>query len=470
MSARAAAPGIGNPESLYSPQVHRRTVSSGRVGVVVRPARTAAVVVEGGAVRSVVPAAAGRSDLESLISGAVSTMPVMPDAVTVDVSPVLLDAVVSGREMAQVAVIRIVPRPATDPTLDRSPARAVERLVAHRFTISGGHDLLGNELHALDPREVTALCARLAASDVRHVAIVSPGSQARPIHEQIVADAVQAVVPGARISVASDYGGQGLVAREATVVLDSALRTVTDRLLRRCEQTLHRLPGAIALRVARGDGGCSTAARIRARPVVALGATQALELTGAAFLAEEADCRVLLPRPGRGVSGEVRHGAAVVAPADLAGIGVELVVPTAALMPEPGLDEDERSHRLTDRPLVHARHDTDHLAGIGAAVSRPSAWLDEVAFIESAGELERVKQDAVDRATAIVMAEGAAPGSVNLIDVSAVALPYSPPGTVRIRVRVTGDPGDGLSGSAALEDHRPRPPAARAHVLPGPAR
>jgi hypothetical protein len=80
------------------------------------------------------------------------------------------------------------------------------------------------------------------------------------------------------------------------------------------------------------------------------------------------------------------------------------------------------------------------LACVGAAVSRPAAWLDEVAFIESAGELDRLRREAVDRATAIVMANGAAPGSAYLADVSTLALPYSPSGTVRIRVRVTGDP------------------------------
>jgi hypothetical protein len=236
-----------------------------------------------------------------------------------------------------------------------------------------------------------------------------------------------------------------LVAREATVALDCALSALTDQLLDRCEQTLRRLPGRIALRVARGDGGYSTASRVRAMPVVALGATDALELCGAAYLAGLRDCRVVLPRGDVTVAGEVRHGLPFVSPSGLTGIGTELVVPTAVLAPEPESGADERLHRMTDQPVVRAHHDADTLACVGAATSRPAGWLDEVAFIESAAELEGVRRDAVERATAIVMANGAAPGTAYVADVSTVAVPYSPSGTVRIRVRVAGDPDDSVA-------------------------
>lgn len=429
--------------------VSSRPGDDARVGVVLRPDRAHAVVVHGGAVLPVEPAAAGRADLESMLAGAVATAPGVLESVTVDISPLLLDAVLVdavlvARELPAVAVVRIVPRPATDPSLSRSPAHLVERLVAARYTVAGGHDLLGNELCPLDRAGLAAVCDELAASGIRHIAIVSPGSQARPAHERDVADAVQAAVPGARISVASDYGGQGLVGREATVVLDCALSTLTDQLLDRCEQTLRRLPGRISLRVARGDGGYSTASRIRAMPVVALAAAEALELTGAAYLAAERDCRVLLSRAGGAVSGEVRHGLALVSPSEFAGIGTELVVPTAVLVPEPASDPD--AHRVGDQPAVRPQLDPDTLACVGAAISRPTAWLDEVAYIKSAAELDGVRRDAVERASAIVMANGAAPGSVSVADVSTVALPYSPSGTVRIRVRVTGDPDPAAAG------------------------
>jgi hypothetical protein len=410
------------------------------VGVSLHPARAYSAVVHGTTVTPVDPVAPARADLEGAIAAAVAAATRIAggaDAVTVDIAPLLLDTLLRPEsDLPPVAVVRIVPRAATDPVLARSPAEIVERRIARRWTVAGGHDLLGNELRPLDREGLAALCAELPATGLRHVAIVAAGSQARPVHEREVADAILAVVPGARISVASDYGGQGLVAREATVVLDCALTSFTDRLLDRCERTLARLPGDVQLRVARGDGGYSTPSRIRVTPVVAFGATEALELCGAAQLAGERDCRVLLQHGDLWVAGEVRHGLAVVRPAEPAGVGTELVVPTAVRAPEP----EALSYRRSDVPVVRPAADRFLLACVGAAISRPASWLDEVAFIESAAQLERVRRDAEERATAMVMANGAAPGTTHIAEVSTVAVPYSPSGTVRVRVRVAGLP------------------------------
>lgn len=438
---------------------HRATA-----GVVLRPHDATAVVVRADRVPVSVAVTGGDADdldpVFAAVAAAVAAARLDPlDAVTVDLSAVLLDAVlldavvpdtglhdtglpdtglpdtaVAGHPaVPRVAAVRIVPRPAGDPLLARSPADLVERLVARRFTVAGGHDLLGHELRPLDPGDVERLCDALRRDRIRNVAVVAAGSQARPEHERAVADAVQAAVPGCEIAVASEIGGQGLVAREATAVLDSALRPLAAAVLGRCAQALVRhLPG-VALRVARGDGGHTTPARAGGLPVTVLGATDALALRGAADLAGRSDVRVVLRRPDGAVAGDVRRGLAVVRTAQLAGIGTELVVPTAVLAPHPGVAE------AGDGVLI-AGDDLDLLAGVGAATSRPTSWLDEVAIIESAAELERVRRDSAERAVAFLTANGAVPGTAHVVELSVVAVPYSPSGTVRIRVRVAGDP------------------------------
>jgi hypothetical protein len=396
------------------------------------------VVVSGGV--AVPVATVLTTDIDVVLAGVVGGVPPAAlRAVTVDISPLLLEAVIrSAPELPQVAVIRIVPRAATDPLLARSPAHLVERLIRHRFTVAGGHDLLGNELCPLDDAAVADVCASLVRAEVRHVAIVAAGSQARPQHERSVADAIQAAIPGARISAASEFGGQGLVAREATVVLDCALGELTDTVLGRCERALRRRAPGVPLRVARGDGGFSTPSRIRALPSVALGATDAAVLCGAAYLTGLQDCRVLLPRSTGQVAGDVRNGLPVVRSGQLRDLGTELVVPTTVLAPDPGRVDHRDVMRVTDIPVIFAGGDAEELACVGAAVSQPTGWLDEVAFIESAAQLEGARRDAEERATAIVMANGAAPGTTYLVESSSVAVPYSPSGTVRIRVRVAG--------------------------------
>ncbi|SDP37738.1 Hydantoinase/oxoprolinase N-terminal region [Nakamurella panacisegetis] len=410
-------------------------------GISLQLGRSHAVVLRDEQVVSVGSVPDGPGDAPELVGRIVEVAGVALEAVTIDLSQVLLDAVLHGdMELPHVAVVRIVPVPATDPALASSPARLVEQLIAHRFSVAGGHDLLGHELCPLDRAGLALIAARLAEVGLRDVAIVGAGSQASPLHEREAANVIQAMVPQARISVASDFGGQGLVAREATAALDCALGPLTELLLSRWEKVLSRCAPGVPLRVARGDGGYSTSSRVRALPVVALGASDAIQVAGAAHLAGRTDCRVLLPRPSGQVAGDVRNGLVAIRSGQLAGFGVELVVPTAVLTPDPGDASQDGLGRLTDVPVIRAGRDPVELACVGAAVGRPSSWLDEFAFIESADELDRVREEAQERANAIVVANGAAPGTACVAEVSTVAVPYSPPGTVRIRVRVTGAP------------------------------
>lgn len=418
----------------------RREVAVG-AGVHMRQHRIFAVLLHGDTVIAVpeLPSSDVGAAMGALVAATPSGCRI--ESVTVDISEFLLAAVTTGSsELDRAAVIRIVPRQAQDPLLARSPSDAVEGLIRARFTVGGGHDVLGNELRALDSAALAQVCAELDRQDLRRVAIVAAGSQAQPQHERAVADAIEAAIPAAHISAASDFGGQGLVGREATVVLDCALGALVDAVIERWEDAVAAHVGSAQLRVARGDGGYSTPAWMRALPSVALGATPALELAGAAHLAGLPDCRVLLPREHRRVAGDVRHGLPVVRAAEIAALGVELVVPTAALAPTPNKSSADEASTGTDVAVCIADRPTAQLACIGAAVSCPTAWLDEVAFIESAQALERVRRDAAGRARAIVMANGAEPGTTRVTELATVAVPYSPSGTVRIRVRVAGRP------------------------------
>jgi hypothetical protein len=173
--------------------------------------------------------------------------------------------------------------------------------------------------------------------------------------------------------------------------------------------------------------------------VLSLGARDALQLLGAASLAGADDCRVLLDRPSGPVVGDVRHRLVSVRPYILRGLGTELVVPTAALT-DAGEIRYPAARRPGDIPLVRADRDPDDLTCVGATVSRPTAWLDEIAFIESTAQLDGIRRDAKARATAIFTANGAIPGTADIVETSTVAVPYSPSGTVRVRVRVAGAP------------------------------
>lgn len=398
------------------------------IGVSLGPERSHAAVVRGREVLASL--SVDGADPAALLPRAVAACGGEPRRVVIDISRLLLSRVLHEHtSLSPVAVIRIVPRAATDPALGRHQDDVVERLVTRRYLVPGGHDLFGHELRPLDREALREVCTSLEHDQV---AVVSTGSPMQPRHEREVADALLSARPDARISAAHEFGGLGMGAREATVVLNSALSAAAADVVDRCEEAARGTP----FHVARGDGGWVSASRLRTLPVLGLGATDALALAGAATLAGVLDCRVLLDRRPHPMVGEVRNGLPAVRPQPLPDLGTALVVPTAELT--------HGNPRTPDSvPLVKADREPDELTCVGAAVSRPAAWLDEIAFVSSTAQLAQVREDAQFRATAIATTNGATPGSVVTVESSAVAIAYGPSGTVRIRVRVVGAPETG---------------------------
>ncbi|MFF5718257.1 hydantoinase/oxoprolinase N-terminal domain-containing protein [Streptomyces buecherae] len=261
--------------------------------------------------------------------------------VTFDVGPVLLAAVrkpadgpghgpgAGAARTVPVVAVRIAPRPARHPALARHPSAPIAGLVARSVTLPGGHDLLGRELAALDEARVGVLARELAATGVRAVAVAACGSLAAPAHERAVGERLLAAVPGLRISLSHEFGGQDLAGREASAVLNAALADVAEEVLGACEAAAARVVPRAQHGVARGDGGRTPLARARTLPVV--GAAEAAALLGAARLAGRERCRVLLPGPEGALLGEVRNGVPLVRPGRVPGWGVRLSVPMAIL-------------------------------------------------------------------------------------------------------------------------------------------
>ena len=93
--------------------------------------------------------------------------------------------------------------------------------------------------------------------------------------------------------------------------------------------------------------------------------------------------------------------------------------------------------RLGDLDVVRPPHHAVANA-IGAAIAQVSGEVDRVFALEGTtrdAALARAKQDAIDRA----VAAGAAPGTVEIVDVEDVPLAYLPGSATRIRIKAVGD-------------------------------
>lgn len=373
-----------------------------------------------------------------------------PVEVTLTIGGLLTALLSDGSTDAGVAVVRIVPRRASDPRLGRNPRPRVERLVRTRFSVQGGCDLFGRPVSALDLAGVQDVAERIAALGIGSIAVVGSGSTAHPHQERQAADILQTRCGTARIVLAGDLGGQGFVARESTAVHDAALFEPVDRLLGAWESAVaHRFPGSTT-HVARSDGGLSTLSWARNHPVILLSSDLSSILLGAAAEAGLDACRVRIDTPSGQLEGEVRDRLVVVgtdawAPLDGA-MGWDLVIPQAELStvfahpwPTDHPDRDEAAVESVVEPTLHR----NLLAGLGSAVSAPSAWVDEVAYITTTEQLTTLREDVRTRVITLATANGAAPGSARVVEMSAIAMPFTPAGTVRITARATGSPSPG---------------------------
>ncbi len=75
---------------------------------------------------------------------------------------------------------------------------------------------------------------------------------------------------------------------------------------------------------------------------------------------------------------------------------------------------------------------------VGAAIAQVSGEIDRVYSLASMSRGEAIK-DAEDKATAIAIAAGARPGSIEVVDVEDVPLAYLPGNATRVHVKVVGD-------------------------------
>lgn len=382
----------------------------------------------------------------------------------------------AGVPVAQrVAALRVVPRLPSTPAVGGHPAALVRSLVAWRGTVTGGHDLFGNELAPLD-LDAAERCAETArAAGLTTLAVTATGACALASHEQALAARLLERFPDLRLCLSYEAGGLGLLEREATTIVNAALLDVAEYLVTGCERATRTLSARASCSFATGDGGRVSGKRLRLFPAVGLAATGAAALIGAATLSGTTDALVVLTGPSTLTLGQVREGLPHVE-SDLPGaIGVRMAAPqpvltvnrvrtaseaatlltehsrrttdVVAVLDEGGLEVAEQFLRATGGVPVLLRPGAD-IAAVGAACTEPSAWLD-LLIPGTAEELDGLQTRAEQQALTLVAANGAKPGSEHIVRSAATAVGYLRSSLYRLQVRASSRPETGTAKDGA---------------------
>lgn len=372
-------------------------------------------------------------------------------------------------------LVRIAPRPPSD--LDHE-IRLTER-VARSFSVrhvAGGYSALGEELSPLDEAALMNL-VESSAPQQRFV-VTGVGALITPRHELRAAKILATHPLTAGVELSQEFFSNSFATRERTAVVNSSLISEAVTLgtaLGLVGDTL--FPNA-RLYVTTSDGGRVPLTRLTASPVHSLFSGRPSELVGAAHLSGTTNGELLVTTEEKfqikpdttGSSdnsagtlefvGEVIHGvpnAVSHTPSEPLGVLASQTVNTHFMRPMP-LRQLSDSLRIvsavapSQNPFVKTTSDTKSgsnqtvvtltnidLRALGAALAPLSDWTNRTITASNAEDMQAGLTAAEARVHARLVAAGANPSDVRIVESAITASSYEMPNVVSVRVRGVAD-------------------------------
>ncbi|WP_449276969.1 hypothetical protein [Leucobacter sp. GX24907] len=408
------------------------TVGAGRIGREHRTPRSGISLLD-----------AYRTLLTSLLADA----PSPPDLIVFDVCDAFVE-----QDRTPITAIRIAPRPPIDPSheLIASPFHDVQPEIVH---IRGGHTTLGDELAPLDIAALERF-AEMTAPGRRYV-ITSVGARVSPEHEERAGEVLLARADPASIDYSHVFASNSFAVRERTAQLNSAQQQAANSLATAFALVSESLAPLARLYVTTNDGGRIPLTRLPLAPVHSLFSAHPTELIGAAALCRIEQGRIVVSRPDETFLGEIVSGVPTVVPQHRDTQEMLLATQTANTPPlstylhsgqgDPPLLVTSGHHLDAEAPdaisTLDPRVTTDlDLRALGAACTPIADWANRVVRVSNADDMEQALTAARARVGARLVAFGALPAQVRILESRLVATTYEHPNVVSVRVR-------GIAGS-----------------------
>lgn len=363
-----------------------------------------------------------------------------------------LSAVLRRADDAPLTVVRIAPRPPVERTDEPHVGSAP---ILH---VRGGHTTLGDELAPFDAEGFRAASAGIPAGS--RVVITSVGSFANPGHELAAGEILLEHGGPLSVTFSHTFDSNSFATRERTAELNGAMVADAEALTTSLSLIAgRRFPGA-RLSVTRNDGGRVPLSRLASSPVHSALSGQPMEFLGGAAFCGLAEGDLVLATGEGPILGSVRDSVPAVVPqlrwngARLATQAAHLVPATRILLhgrnPAPRLVKAlgaELDDWLDDGSAVEA--DTD-LRALGAAVAPLSDWALGVVSAGNAAEMAHELRAAEARVHARLVAFGALPSTVRIVESRLVATTYEHARVVSVRVHgvATEPTGEGAHDAA----------------------
>ncbi|NRQ39340.1 hydantoinase/oxoprolinase family protein [Nonomuraea sp. NN258] len=206
-----------------------------------------------------------------------------------------VNALVEAARLEPVAAVRLgLPATAALPPLVDWPERLRQVVEGAVYLVHGGHEYDGTPISPLDPDELRRVARDIAARGLRSVAISSVFSPVSDESERRAAEILAAELgPDVHVSLSSEIGRVGLLARENATIVNAALRPLAGRTVAAFGAAL-RVAGIDApLFLSQNDGTLMDVAHARRYPVATFASGPTNSMRGAAYLSGLTDCAVV---------------------------------------------------------------------------------------------------------------------------------------------------------------------------------
>ncbi len=195
------------------------------------------------------------------------------------------NAVVERRKLSRVAAIRIgLPSGRGLPPMTDWPEDLAAALGREHYMIAGGYLYDGWPLAPLDEYEIDAVINSLKQSGTREIAIASAFAPMNADPEIQLAEALQAALPEARISMSHQFGRLGLLERENATLLNAALLDFASEVVAAFATAIVELKLDCPVFISQNDGTLMNADFVRRFPALTFASGPTNSLRGAAKL------------------------------------------------------------------------------------------------------------------------------------------------------------------------------------------
>ena len=204
------------------------------------------------------------------------------------------NAVIQRRSLLPVGIIRLaLPATSAIPPLTDWPDDLIVEVGRNTHLVAGGYEFDGREIAPLDERSVAEAARAFRQRGLKAAAITSVFSPMNGDMERRAAEIVQNEAPDIAISLSCELGQFGLLPRENSTIINAALSSLSDHVVRAFRRALQELDLNVPLFISQNDGTLMRADDVQRYPVLTFASGPTNSMRGAVYLAKIKDAMVM---------------------------------------------------------------------------------------------------------------------------------------------------------------------------------